>query len=455
MKRVKTMLSVLLAAALIFAFGAPCAAAEGAADAAGEYDYVCARFSGAYIESIMNYGVELQPVRDRYIEYDSPSGNKVTLNADGTGYLYLGDDNQGPVSSWSLDGTALKLSAGVSDFDGTIDNGLMTLVFDDGFSLVFAAPGTDVSSLKPISVEAFTRVVYGIETGTYDLFALGYGGEIMGTAGTGQTSVLVLDDGGTGSMTFGDEAGEITSWTIDGDAVSITMSDGSTTTGKYRGDLGVIELDISGYTGYFGQEGADTDWYLAPDSRLFKLYDGIDANAGAHLSYTLHTEYLDSTSIYDVHTKDGVYYSGRTTQVSGYEDRTATDFKDGTAYVLSPDDMTATVATSTGSSLIANNVLLMDSLYSLISGRAKSMDFTVETRELNGVQYSADVYPATEYKAETAFLFDDDGNLVGCIEGPPVLQTAAEIGESVYTVAAIDGAVDAALLDISTYQVVG
>ena len=113
MKRVKTMLSVLLAAALIFAFGAPCAAAEGAADAAGEYDYVCARFSGAYIESIMNYGVELQPVRDRYIEYDSPSGNKVTLNADGTGYLYLGDDNQGPVSSWSLDGTALKLSAGV------------------------------------------------------------------------------------------------------------------------------------------------------------------------------------------------------------------------------------------------------------------------------------------------------------------------------------------------------
>ena len=331
----------------------------------------------------------------------------------------------------------------------------MTLVFDDGFSLVFAAPGTDVSSLKPISIEAFTRVVYGIETGTYDLFALGYGGEIMGTAGTGQTSVLVLDDGGTGSMTFGDEAGEITSWTIDGDAVSITMSDGSTTTGKYRGDLGVIELDISGYTGYFGQEGADTDWYLAPDSRLFKLYDGIDAIAGAHLSYTLHTEYLDSTSIYDVHTKDGVYYSGRTTQVSGYEDRTATFFKDGTAYVLSPDDMTATVATSTGSSLIANNVLLMDSLYSLISGRAKSMDFTVETRELNGVQYSADVYPATEYKAETAFLFDDDGNLVGCIEGPPVLQTAAEIGESVYTVAAIDGAVDAALLDISTYQVVG
>ena len=36
-----------------------------------------------------------------------------------------------------------------------------------------------------------------------------------------------------------------------------------------------------------------------------------------------------------------------------------------------------------------------------------------------------------------------------------MLQTAAEIGESVYTVAAIDGAVDAALLDISTYQVVG
>ena len=455
MKRSETILSVILAAALIFAFGAPCAFAEGSADAAGDYDYVCARFSGAYIESIMNYGVEIEPVRDRYVEYGGQAGSKVTLYADGTGYLYLGEENQGPIDSWTLDGETIEIHAGISVFDGTLADGLMTLGIDDGFSIVFAAPGTDVSALKPISIEAFARVVYGIVPGTYRLFALGYAGEIMDIAGTDQISELVLADGGTGSLTFGDEAGEITSWTLEGDTITITMSDDSVTTGKLRSDLGVIELEISGYTGYFGQEGADVDYYLAPDTRLFALYDSIDANAGAHLNYTLHTDYLDSTSVYDVHTKDGVYYSGRTTQVSGYEDRTANFFKDGTAYVLDPDSMTATVATTTGSAALANNVLLMDSLYSLISGRAKSMDFTVETRELDGVTYSADVYPESGYRAEAAFLFDDDGRLVGCIEGPPVVQTAVEIGESVYTVGSIDTAVDPALLDISAYQIAG
>ena len=293
------------------------------------------------------------------------------------------------------------------------------------------------------------------KTGTYSLFALGYGGDIRETAGTGQTSELILEDGGTGTMTFGDTSGEITSWTIEGDAVSITMSDGSNTTGKYRSDFGVIELDISGYTGYYGQEGADTGRYLSPDTRLFRLYQGLDAKAGVHMRYSMHTDYLDSDSDFDVHALDGVYYSARTIKVSGYEDQTATFFKDGTAYVLDPQNMTAKVATSTGSSLIANNVLLMDSLYSLISGRAKSLDFTVQTRELNGVQYSADVYPATEYQAEIAFLFDDSGNLTGCIEGPPVLASAAEIGESVYTVECIDDGVDTALLDLSAFQIVG
>ena len=65
------------------------------------------------------------------------------------------------------------------------------------------------------------------------------------------------------------------------------------------------------------------------------------------------------------------------------------------------------------------------------------------------------VYPATEYKPEIAFYFAPDGSLLRVVEGPPVVETAAEIGESVYTVLGMDTSVDDALFDISAYQISG
>lgn len=450
MKTGKIILSLLLTATLILGVFGLSAAAE---DAAEEYTYLCVRLSAEFLESVLETGRELQPVRDRYVDMDTYAGSYVRLDPDGTGYLYLGEDNQGPITRWSRDGEALTFDAGVSRFDAVIEDGLMTLDMD-GFQVCFAAAGADTSGIKMISVSAFSQIVYGQVEGEYTLFALGNGTEIRDAAG-GFDSAMVLSGDGTGTLTFDGDTVNITSWSLDGNTISVTLDDGESTTGILRRETGAVELNISGYTGYYGQEGADTAWYLEPDSLLFALFSSLDPNAGLHLRYSLHTDYLDSDSDYDVHTRDGVYYSARTTRVSGHEQTTVTFFRDGTAYTLNPAAMTGSVATTTSSSLLSGNILLMDGLYSAIYTHAGAVGYTEEARELDGVSCTVEVYPATEYKPEIAFYFAPDGSLLRVVEGPPVVETAAEIGESVYTVLGMDTSVDDALFDISAYQISG
>ena len=288
---------------------------------------------------------------------------------------------------------------------------------------------------------------------TYNMFALGYAGQILETAQLGASSVLTLNADGTGTMSMDEETMDITAWSVTGNTLTVTLSDGSQGTGALHPEQGVIELDFGGYLFYYGREGADTAAFLAPDTRLYAVYDSIDQTAGAHLKYAMHTDYMDANSLYDVHTKNGIYYSSATVQVSGYESTTVTFYQEGNVYSLTPSDMTGTLVTTVDPSLLGTGILAMDSLYSAILSHALSTNFTTETREVDGTAYTVDIYPATEYQAEGAFYFDAEGNLVRYVEGPPVIETTIDIGESVYTVESIDTAVDESLLDISGYQI--
>ena len=152
MKKGRALLSLLLAAVMAFGLGAAggtAAFAEGGnpAEAAQEYHFVCVRMSVQYLQYATGYTGEVQPVKDHYVaaDYDSYS---VRLNADGTGYLFLGDNNQGPIDSWSLDGSLLKFQAGVSVFDGTVIDGIMTLDFGDGLFLVLRRRGRILRRLR-------------------------------------------------------------------------------------------------------------------------------------------------------------------------------------------------------------------------------------------------------------------------------------------------------------------
>ena len=343
---------------------------------------------------------------------------------------------------------------------------------DDGYVLeVIFAPCTDeayrfLANAVLCSAQPAVAEVKPLG-GEYTLFAMSYQGYTVDTAELEMSSVMTLNADGAGLLTMDEDKEEITSWTQEGSKLTITLSDDSSATAAVERDI--ICLDIYG-TGdmicYYAQAGTDTSFIettpieevraaLAepPSSMLYSYWGGIDPQAGAHLSYEVDTGYMDAHQIYDVHTRDGVYYSAVTTQVKGMESTRVTFFRDGTAYNLYPEDMTGLVVTTTSSSIVTGNVLRLDHLYLEMDTNAKRKDFTVEKREIDGVTYTAEVFPAGKYTAEAVYCFDENGQLVYYIEGAPVIDTGLEIGESVYKVHAVDTAVNEALFDISAYAI--
>lgn len=304
--------------------------------------------------------------------------------------------------------------------------------------------------------------------GEYILFGVESEGYLVDSGEMEMSSVITLGMDGAGVMTMDDDSMNIASWTEEDGAVTLTLEDESYA--EAVAENGILILDILGDGSmllYYAQEGADTSAYplmtvdelLAaymdemPDTRVSALYAEIDAGEGAHLSYTMHSDDLDSDSSFDVYARDGAYYSRCTTSVSDTESTTVTFFRDGIAYSLYPDEMRGTVAAATSSSVIEDNVLLMDGLYAIISQTAQQADFTEETREVDGVSYTVEVYEAPdEDQSACAFYFDDEGELAYVLESPAV-SADTDAGESFYTVRAIDGEVDEALFDISGYDI--
>lgn len=80
----------------------------------------------------------------------------------------------------------------------------------------------------------------------------------MDSADLDMVSTLILDEGGTGFMSFNEDSMEVSSWVLDGEDLSITVSDGSSAGGTLRD--GVLILDIEGNGEsllYYAQEGVD------------------------------------------------------------------------------------------------------------------------------------------------------------------------------------------------------
>jgi hypothetical protein len=280
--------------------------------------------------------------------------------------------------------------------------------------------------------------------GTYYLFSLEYAGQEMQPSEMNMSASIELRKDGTASLEMNGNASALPKWTVEEDSVTLWNDAGDPLECAFQD--GVITLDMGGgYFMFFSRDGA------APDSRLYKLYKEIDANAGSHLSYEFHSDYLDSTSVFDVHARDGKYFSKRVTKAKGLEQMNATCFLDGTAYVLYPDELRGNVATTTSSGIIKNNVLMMDDLYKAVYARAQRTDFSVETRELDGKTFTVEVFPATAYKEEAAFYFDEAGQLIHVTEAAPKL--APEMGETFYTVHKIDTAVDDSLFDLCAYTI--
>lgn len=317
--------------------------------------------------------------------------------------------------------------------------------------------------------EKFTVSDLPVE-GEYSIFAVRNEGYTVSASEMDIEASMTLSADGTGSITVMGESMDIVSWTAEDGAFTVTLADESTAGGNARG--GIVELDIYG-TGdmlmIFAQEKADTSSYTlltfeevkeqilaaeeANKTALGLVLGGIDPVAGAHLRYQRRINALDTVQEYDVYAKDGVYYSARTTKTAGAQSTVITFIKDGKVYNLYPDKKTGNYVTDLPLSITNENILLMDDLYSEMRMISMRTDHVEEEREIEGASFPAEVYPQTDYDPETVFYFADDGSLAYCYTAAPVVESAAYIGDILYTVESIDGEVDESLFDISSYEI--
>lgn len=317
--------------------------------------------------------------------------------------------------------------------------------------------------------EKFTVSDLPVE-GEYSIFAVRNEGYTVSASEMDIEASMTLSADGTGSITVMGELMDIVSWTAEDGAFTVTLADESTAGGNARG--GIVELDIYG-TGdmlmIFAQEKADTSSYTlltfdevkeqilaaeeANKTALGLVLGGIDPVAGAHLRYQRRINALDTVQEYDVYAKDGVYYSARTTKTAGAQSTVITFIKDGKVYNLYPDKKTGNYVTDLPLSITNENILLMDDLYSEMRMISMRTDHVEEEREIEGASFPAEVYPQTDYDPETVFYFADDGSLAYCYTAAPVVESAAYIGDILYTVESIDGEVDESLFDISSYEI--
>ena len=306
--------------------------------------------------------------------------------------------------------------------------------------------------------------------GEYTIFAVRNEGYTVSSTEMEIESTMSLSAEGTGSLTLMGDTIDITSWSSEDGAFNLTLADGTATGGNARG--GVIELDIYG-TGdmllIYAQEKADTSSYTlltidevkeqmaaseeANKTKLDFVLDGIDPVAGAHLRYQRRIDALNTVQNYDVYAKDGMYYSSRTTKVDSAEGTVITFIKDGKVYNLYPDKKTGNYVTDLPLSVTNDNILLMDALFSEMQMASVRTDQVEEDREIEGASFPAEVYPQTEYTSETVFYFAEDGTLAYCYTAAPVIESAAYVGDSLYTVESIDGEVFESLFDISAYTI--
>ena len=292
--------------------------------------------------------------------------------------------------------------------------------------------------------------------GDYRLFTLEIMGEQKPPESMGLEGKLSLNQDGTGAFSMSGTDEPVAKWEVK-DGVLVLYNDAGVPM-EARIDKDVIEMEMSaGFYLYFAREGMDTaDFKIsvhAPDTKLYQSFRSIDAEKGSHLSYEYHSDYMDSTSIFDVHAKGDKLFSLRTTKVSGYEQRSATAYVDGTSYMLYPDEMKGSAVMSVPLSMLMDNVLMLDDCYKTIFQSAMRSDCSEETREVDGVSYSVEVFPAQDYTPETAYYFDGDRKLVHILSGAPVMMP--DLGETFYTIHGVDTAVDESLFDLSGYAIEG
>lgn len=285
--------------------------------------------------------------------------------------------------------------------------------------------------------------------GDYILYTMDYAGTQMDPGSMGMSSVLSLLEDGTGVLTMNGGDNPLPKWIQEGETITLYNEAGDALPCTIRS--GIIALEMGeNYLWYYAHESLPEAGNSEP-SMLSEIFEKINAAEGAHMNYEFHSDYMDSTSIFDVHAKDSFYYARRETKVSGYDQISAVCFLNDTAYTLYPDKMTGKTATTVPLSALNNNVLMLDDLYGEMYKCAMRRDYNAETRSIDDIVYTAEVFPGSDYVPEVVFYYNDTGDLVHVLVG--ALKSAPDMGETFYTIHSIGTDFDASLFDISGYTI--
>ncbi|QTE68164.1 hypothetical protein JNO48_13400 [Clostridiales bacterium] len=187
----------------------------------------------------------------------------------------------------------------------------------------------------------------------------------------------------------------------------------------------------------------------AEGSMLDAVYNSLDADVGIHLNYTMHSASMGAEINYDVHAKGTSGYTVKTSYAFGLSAVSASCFIGDTSYMLNPDQMEAQAVLTLSPSLLKyHSYIRSDELGKLIDKWAHNSSYKIETREVDSVSYTVEVYPA-DGGTEVAFYFDESGRL-SYVRNDSI----SSLGELFYTVSAIDSEVDESLFDISAYTII-
>ena len=182
---------------------------------AGKYSFHCTYMSPEYVDKMFSdYGLKARKVEESFVRSDTMRDYTITLKADGTGYLYWGSANQGPIDWWCMDGDTLQFKAGAAVFDGSIVDGYMTVESEPGFVLFFAAPGAKLPDLPLISMDEYLNLLYSRQeyvpteaslAGLYYCYAMSDGQYRIRLEDFGQSAdgSIHLKEDGTGVMITG------------------------------------------------------------------------------------------------------------------------------------------------------------------------------------------------------------------------------------------------------------
>lgn len=127
---------------------------------------------------------------------------------------------------------------------------------------------TPETEVKPVTEPVSEPTPEPVETieftteGLYKLFGVMNEGMLVESSELQMESEIVLDEGGTGSVSFEGESVDITKWELNEDVASITLADGGQANAKTHD--GILELDLYGDSSmvlYYAQDNADISGY--------------------------------------------------------------------------------------------------------------------------------------------------------------------------------------------------